>query len=530
MIGVWRLGVAYWMLWKALVAQRLNQFLRNRGEMGQWRALAFLLTSSLGGGMGQLIPKVGVVIQRPSRVDQEGSSPLLRLPPEIWGEITSYFGSDGQTLLAMMSSSRTAHALLCVPAAVTRLHINLIWKRKSVIAEWPTKWFAKFPGLVSIGLQLNPASRVPFSIETISSLPRNLRHLHLGFADGISSEMLSYLPPFLQTLNLEKNYLIRDDGMKNLPESLESLHLPENTCITSRSIPGIPRSVCSLSLRTSDEISEGLASELPALTYLRLCGSNRLPGPSIRALPPTLTKLEWKLKGGIGPFEAPLLPTNLLELETCIPVDVNETLACLPQGLLRLVVIQCGAVSDEGIKALPSSLTSLEFTSHRTIPASVIPHLPPKLQVLVLPKIDQWDPDQLITLPSSLHTLKLPMNAKFTNFWLACLPQTLYSFSCCWNPELTEECTEFLPASVKRLELRSRYEDADVQSFDEAFPTAYTIPRLVRERTASGYLVSTRPWDIYTFEVDQKRLKQISIWPQLELSYYKSPVLSNPVN
>lgn len=453
-------------------------------------------------------------------------SPLLRLPSEVWGEITSFFGSDGRDLRAMMSAGRSAYRLLCSPSAVTRLHINLGWKTKLKITAWPSEWFAKFPGVVSIGLSLNPGSRVLFSVETVQALPRNLRHLHLGFVDSIGDTMLPYLPPLLLTLDLEKNFRITDRGIKNLPEFLETLHLPENTITSSHCIPHLPSTLKHLSIRTTDEIGDAIMRLLPNLKSLKLCGSSRLPGPSISALPPSITTLTWALRHGLDPFLAELINRSLTDLTCHIPDEADLTLASLPPSLLRLTITHGGEITSKGIELLPRGLLRLELISDNSLPVACIRHLPPNLQYLYLHKNSKWEPNRMMDLPPSIHTLKLGQNANFTNASFAVLPPRLFFFSCLWNEEITEEFLKWAPPSLRRLELKARYEDAEFQSIDLAFSNSLTLPRCVRERTTSGNLINTRPYDTHLFEVDpvQSYIKHIDVSPKnIPTIWAKSP-------
>ena len=424
-----------------------------------------------------------------------------------------------------MSASRSTYRLLCTPSAVTRLHINLSWKNKLKITSWPTEWFAKFPGLVSIGLFLNPGSQVKLSAETVSSLPRNLRHLHLGFVDSISDDMLSYLPPFLLTLNLEKNYRITDRGFKNMPESLEALHLPENTITSSHCIPFLPTTLKSLSIRTTDEISEALVRQLPALTTLRLCGSVSLPGPSISSLPTSLKLFNWSLKQGLDTFEMTLLPTGLVDLTCHILQDPDNTLASLPPGLLRLTITHNTPISEKGIELIPRGLTSLELTSDSSLPSAAIRRLPPNLQYLCLLKNDLWTSTDIMDLPSSIHTLKLGQNANFSNACFAILPPSIYFFSCKWNENITSNCIKYAPPSLKRLELKVLHVDSDEQPIDFSFPNVITMPRYSRERTKAGSLIYLRCFDVYLFELDSLtgRIRQLDIAPKNVPPFYPGP-------
>lgn len=444
-------------------------------------------------------------------------SPLMRLPSEVWGEITSHFGSDGRDLRSMMSASRSTYRLLCTPSAVTRLHINLSWKNKTKLTAWPTEWFAKFPGVVSIGLFLNPGSCVKFSIETVSALPRNLRHLHLGFVDSISNDMLPFLPPFLLTLNLEQNYRITDQGFKDLPESLEALHLPENNITSSYCLSFLPTTLKSLSIRTTDEIAEGFIVHLPALTKLKLCGNNRMPGPSISVLPSSIKALNWALKPGLEPFDMALIPRGLLSLTCHIPRDVDQTIAALPPTLLILTITHSGVISTNGIGLLPRGLTSLELSSNVTLAEAATEKLPPNLQFLYLPKNSSWTPTGIMGLPHSIHTLKLGANRYFANAAFAVLPPKLYSFSCQWNDDMTEELVKYAPPTLRRLEVKAKFEDVTgPQSFDLAFSNSLGIPRYERERTGTGHLINIRPYDVHLFEVDplKSTLRHLDVSPK----------------
>jgi hypothetical protein len=512
MFDLWTWCIYYYIVWRLIIVDKWRkwQLTSNTAQVTQTvhQKHSSAILTSMGQTFTSLSGADAAVLIRPLThppLDINTRSPLMNLPSEIWGVITSFFGNDGRALRALMSSSRSSYELLHMPSAVTRLHINLSWKGGKRITEWPTAWFSKFPGLVSIGLHLNPVSKVAFSIEIISNLPRNLRHLHLAFPDSISDEMLPYLPPFLQTLNLEHNYRITDDGFKLLPESLESLHLPENTNQTARCITNLPATIRSLTIHTADEITEAFMRRLPPLTSLRLCGKNRVPGPSMAALPPTLKLLTWSLKDGLEYLDMPLLPEGLMELTCFILHDADEALAALPKRLLRLTITHSSDITTKGIELLPRGLTSLELTSNTNLSEKAIRHLPPNLQTLCLPKNRMWTPQQLMELPQSIHTLKMTMNSQFTNASFGVLPHNLFYLSILWNEDITEECVRFLPPSLQRLEIRAKFEDcpgSSIQPIDECFPTAITIPRYQRERTSSGYLINMRPWDLYLFQVD----------------------------
>jgi hypothetical protein len=451
----------------------------------------------------------------------------MNLPPEVWGMITAYFGNDGHALRSLMTASRSTHALLCLPKSVTRLHINVSWKGNTKIEEWPTNWFAKFPSLVSIGLGLGPANQVKISAEVVQTLPRYLRHLHLGFADSISNDMLPLLPPFLETLNLEHNSRINDRGIKDLPESLTSLHLPNNYILSPYCIPFIPKTVTSLSLRTSASITETMMKEMPRLSFLTLSGAEPPSGPAIASLPPTLKTLYWAFNQPIDNLDIALLPEGLQDLTCSLPKvwkalsggvsseDCDRCFSSLPRGLLSLTIISSSRVSAKSLASLPPNLRSLELRTETQLEAESLKSLPNSLTQLSLPKHDSLTSSDLMNLPPSLEILKLPNNGHFSNASFAVLPPKLRIFSCLWvNDSLSEACVRYAQPGLSRLELKTRVHNEDGQSIDLAFPTARSIERATGEEFLHRSVCN--PWDIHTFALNPAAMtiEQVEIWPK----------------
>lgn len=434
------------------------------------------------------------------------------------------------------------------------------------ITEWPFEWFEQFPTLVSIGLALNIDSKLqPFtyasfklccinsallltllvaslwlrprfpnpcrswhlvSRESLQRFPATLRHLHLNMVDSINDDLIPFLPQMLLTLSLDKNFRITNAGIARLPEWLETLYLPQNSKLTSQCIPKLPKTLRSLTFRTSDEITPELMAEMPALTTLNVHGSQRLTGPTIAALPSSITNFLWSIDVPMGLMELTSLPRSLNELYIRSLDTPLETIPHIPPAKRLTVVSTVPSGEYLVLTSLPQTLISLNLTSMRQFAPDIVTTFPPTLTSLTLQSLRKANKADIERLPRGLHILKLTNFAGFQDAWFSALPPQLHVFHCTWNELITDKLFSYAPPSLYRLVMRSMVvvdpvvRNGEAPRFvthpiDDYISIAPLFPRIADEiRLKRGTAVHVPDWDTYSFNIDHGVLSVFDIFPR----------------
>lgn len=443
-------------------------------------------------------------------------SPLFKLPPTVWGNITAML--DSRAIVHFERCSPFSLAFVRSPHVVHRMHIAISTTSKAKVTTWPHHWFRAYPSLTDVGLTLNGSSKLLLTKDDLHKLSA-LRHFHLGFADPFGDELILSLPRQLSTLSLDHNLLITDHGISVLPEWLETLLLPANVRLTSACISKLPKTLKTLAFATQDEITPELMSLMPALSSLRYCGSQRIPGPSVAVLPPSLTILTWSTSAPMGTDAIQRLPKGIKSLHVEKMESPSESLPALPSELLRLFISSfTGTIPTKLFQLLPRGLSYLEITSLKELTPSTSMQLPPTLASLVLPSVRNCLRDDILGLPRSLHIIKFPLLENFCDEWFAALPPRIHYFACRWNEDISDNLLDFSPPSLHRLELKTIAERTGywsstsvAQPIDDYIKCAPQFPRAPRYRARSFV-----KWDTYFFDVDvlQKRLRPFDIYPR----------------
>ena len=449
---------------------------------------------------------------------------LFNLPPFVWSQITALLTSED--IVRLGCASPFTRNFLRSPHVVTHLHIHIPARSYITLDTFPHEWFAPYPMLTSMGLtSLKQGQKgLVLSPDVLAQFPRSLRHLHLTYADNLNDNLLKHLPRMLLTLHLEHNAAISDEGIENLPEWLETLHLPSAQRLTSFCIAKLPRSLRDLKFQTQNEILDGHMAHMPALTSLQVLGENRIPGPSIAALPRTLTRFNWSINKPMDEFDVELLPPLIRDLTISQLTHPDAAIARLNPLLQRLTIVSTTnplseGITSKGILALPPSLVYLELMNLKEVKMA---DLPRSLHSLSLPRIQEISLEELAGIPSSLRILKLRCCANFEDAWFAHLPPKIHFLACRWNANITAKLIRHTPPSLLRLELKDGgppllYDWEDIVphiSIQEAIPvtSALQLP-----------YASASSCKTYLLELNAER-QQMRV-----LDYFPKPKISAPI-
>ena len=457
-------------------------------------------------------------------------SKLFALPPPVWGQITALLTAE--ELVRFGIASPFARHFLRMPHVVTSLHIQVPVRSNIKLDTFPHEWYASYPTLTSIGLTFRKQGQKGLLLTppVLAQLPASLRHLHLTFPDTFNDQLIGHLPHFLLTLNLELNTAISDDGIQYLPEGLETLHLPHNPNLTSFCIPKLPRSLKTLTFQTKEEIPEGAMRQMPALTSLTITGDSRVPGPSIAALPSSLTAFKWAISQPMDAFAVQLLSPNLRDFSVSKLNNPDDAVEKLPRELQRLLITAPNPdLSIHGFRVLPPKLVYLEISQQKTLATGSILSLPRQLHSLSLPLCRTLLMDDLKSLPQSLYILKMKSVAHLTNEWFALLPPRIHFFSCTWNVDISEKLLEHVTPSLARLELRAHVQRVDSyspqrvypQPIDEAMPSVLALPRRSDDNTHTH----GAPFETFLFEINAPKglITALDVYPKSALPVKTQP-------
>lgn len=218
-------------------------------------------------------------------------------------------------------------------------------------------------------LKLLPRSRLTYlnldnsrvNDKSMLDLPDTLRHLVLAAAQGIiTDEMIPALPLDLSTLEILGTRELRGD-VYPFPRKLTSLSFSSFFKAASRSKQYLPKwspYLTKLSIYTSLSTDETFMSLPPHLTELKLRSLN---GSAFAYLPRTLLILDFS--SGVA------FDDNIADLPRGLRVykargsgeDLTDySCSCWPP-LLHTLANAATNISDEGIRQLPRSITSLEM-------------------------------------------------------------------------------------------------------------------------------------------------------------------------
>lgn len=356
--------------------------------------------------------------------------------------------------------------------------------------------------------------------------------------DSINDDLIPYLPQMLLTLVLEKNFRITDVGIAKLPEWLETLSLPQNNKLSSHCIPKLPKTLRSLTFRTSDEILPGIAAEMPALTSLNVHGLQRLTGPTIAALPSSITNFLWNVDHPMGMMELTSLPRGLSELQIGTLDHPLESMPHIPPVKRLTIVSSTFGRTYLPLSHLPQTLLSLNLTFVREFEADTITIFPPTLTSLCLQNLRTAQFSDIERLPRGLHILKLPSCSSFKDEWFSALPPRLHVFHCTWNEEITDNLVKYAPRTLYRLVLRSMVivdpavfgwnmapsSPSVSHPIDHCISIAPLFPRIQDSiRTNRGTAIHVPHWDTYSFSIDHGVLGVYDIFPR----DFQRPDISN---
>lgn len=467
-----------------------------------------------------------------SRHELQARSKLFALPTPVWGLVTAYLTSE--EIASFSATTPFVRNFLRSPHVVNRLHIHLRSRSNLKLVTFPHHWYATYPTLTSIGLTFRKQgqSGLVMSPTVLAQLPASLRHLHLNYADTINDHLVAHLPRHLLTLHLELNSSISTAGIRDLPEWLETLYLPHNHNLTSHCISLLPKTLRNLTFQTIDEISESLMREMPPLTSLTVTGDSRVPGPSLAAMPRSLTCFRWQTSQFMESYDVELLPSSIREFSVSKLAAADESISKLSRDLQRLTITHTIHLSKAGIESLPPRLVYLEFSHQKTLPEGTIAALPRQLHSLSLPLIKSLTLDQIKELPRTLNILNIKSVTSLNDDWFAHLPPRIHFISLTWNDGLTEDLIQFATPFLARLEMRASFlrnfdysEDYVLQPVDAAFPSVQAL-LAIRSTLATS---RGAPFETFLFEVNAAKRKMIAIdvFPKSEFVWREPPPVKN---
>ena len=259
---------------------------------------------------------------------------------------------------------------------------------------------------------------------------------------------MRFIPATVDTLNLSLTNA-NDAFISFLPDSITSLNLAWLLALSDSILPKLPPFLVTLSLQGCIQLNRLFLDMMPVtLENLDLQECQGLGDNSFAAFRMTnlrtlnLSQCIRLTDAGLG-----ALPSTLtsLTIEMCPRVG-DPTLQALPNGLLELHAAECERISDTGLKALPRGLQLLDISHCSLITDMGIRYLPPDLKTLNLRGCASVTERGIEDLPPYLRDLDISSYQLVSRRWcgvrisnsdLSYLPESLTALNISGCPGIT---------------------------------------------------------------------------------------------
>lgn len=336
--------------------------------------------------------------------------------------------------------------------------------------------FNQFPrGLTSLELRFDYQP----SLASISGLPPHLNHLSLECSltdenffvlpQGLTSLSLTYyktllsleifkhLPPRLTHLALPTKLLntIQDEQFLKIIGLLKPHDFSSNNNLTPAIIDSLPHAYITHPTKLPYHLRKGVLPKYLASIRSVMVEEWMVPHfahvETWRLLAPNTTALNLGKLTHTSPEVFNHFPTDLQSL-TCPALNNSSFIAQLPLSLTQLRALRV-MVDDTHIRQFPRSLLILDLAKADLLTDACIPHLPPQLEVLIIPKASQLTNASISLLPRSLKVLDISWASSIDDSAIPHLPPLLTSLCLSSTRNLTDASLPHFPKSISVLNL-----------------------------------------------------------------------------